>query len=277
VHYIFFFQAEDGIRDFHVTGVQTCALPISPSRHHREGGAGQDYVGGPAYVRRLAAGESPRAVWSALPQHGSGTPDRLAAIAEACAATLASGRGVLVVVPAAADVEELHAVLTEALPGEPVVALQAEHGPARRYRAFLRVLLGQARVVVGTRAAAFAPVRRLGLVVCWDDGDDLLAEPRAPYPHAREVLTLRAAHERAGLLLGGWSRTVEAALLVESGWAAPVVATRATVRARTPRVEAPGEVDLAREGPAAAARIPHPAWRLVQEALENGPVLVQVP
>src|SRR5690606_40187358 len=27
-HVIFFFQAEDGIRDFHVTGVQTCALPI---------------------------------------------------------------------------------------------------------------------------------------------------------------------------------------------------------------------------------------------------------
>src|SRR5690606_39389816 len=26
---VFFFQAEDGIRDFHVTGVQTCALPIS--------------------------------------------------------------------------------------------------------------------------------------------------------------------------------------------------------------------------------------------------------
>src|SRR5690606_40994678 len=28
---IFFFQAEDGIRDFHVTGVQTCALPIWPT------------------------------------------------------------------------------------------------------------------------------------------------------------------------------------------------------------------------------------------------------
>src|SRR5690606_39885155 len=27
-HFVFFFQAEDGIRDFHVTGVQTCALPI---------------------------------------------------------------------------------------------------------------------------------------------------------------------------------------------------------------------------------------------------------
>src|SRR5436309_4531911 len=30
--FFFFFQAEDGIRDFHVTGVQTCALPISPVR-----------------------------------------------------------------------------------------------------------------------------------------------------------------------------------------------------------------------------------------------------
>src|SRR5215475_10031283 len=29
--FVFFFQAEDGIRDFHVTGVQTCALPIYPA------------------------------------------------------------------------------------------------------------------------------------------------------------------------------------------------------------------------------------------------------
>src|SRR5690606_39607258 len=31
--FIFFFQAEDGIRDFHVTGVQTCALPIFTTTH----------------------------------------------------------------------------------------------------------------------------------------------------------------------------------------------------------------------------------------------------
>src|SRR6266508_3309107 len=31
LHVDFFFQAEDGIRDGHVTGVQTCALPISPT------------------------------------------------------------------------------------------------------------------------------------------------------------------------------------------------------------------------------------------------------
>src|SRR5690606_40906433 len=38
----FFFQAEDGIRDFHVTGVQTCALPIyEPAFVHRCGGHGR--------------------------------------------------------------------------------------------------------------------------------------------------------------------------------------------------------------------------------------------
>src|SRR5690606_41050581 len=42
----FFFQAEDGIRDFHVTGVQTCALPIYPGqRDGVEGLVGDDVDG----------------------------------------------------------------------------------------------------------------------------------------------------------------------------------------------------------------------------------------
>ena len=68
--------------------------------------------------------------------------------------------------------------------------LTADLGPAERYRRFLRVAAAQVRCVVGTRAAVFAPVRDLGLVVVWDDGDDLHAEPRAPYPtSARSLLT----------------------------------------------------------------------------------------
>src|SRR6266511_5982551 len=43
----FFFQAEDGIRDFHVTGVQTCALPISARVHPR--GSGERLGRGAAY------------------------------------------------------------------------------------------------------------------------------------------------------------------------------------------------------------------------------------
>src|SRR5207245_3046343 len=41
---LFFFQAEDGIRDATVTGVQTCALPISETAKQRQGGAGNNLV-----------------------------------------------------------------------------------------------------------------------------------------------------------------------------------------------------------------------------------------
>src|SRR5690606_39911668 len=49
----FFFQAEDGIRDFHVTGVQTCALPIyRTSGLRRRGGAGRGRASGALLSRR---------------------------------------------------------------------------------------------------------------------------------------------------------------------------------------------------------------------------------
>ena len=118
--------------------------------------------------------------------------------------------------------------------------LTADAGPSARYRAFLAVSRGAVQVVVGTRAAAFAPVHDLGLVAMWDDGDDLYAEPRAPYPHTREVLLLRAHEEQSAALVGGFARTVEAEYLVRTGWAQELVADRATLRRRRPRSRSPG-------------------------------------
>jgi primosomal protein N' (replication factor Y) len=121
-------------------------------------------------------------------------------------------------------------------------------------------------------------VRDLGLVVLWDDGDDSLAEPHAPYWHAREVLALRAAHTGAAVVLGATARSVEAAALVASGWAREVVLPRAELRRRGPRVLTSGsDVDLARDEAARGARLPHVAWETAKTALERGPVLVQVP
>jgi len=240
------------------------------------------YRGGPAFLQHLTAGGAPRAVWSALPgPAGERWPD---AVAQAVAACALSGRGALVVVPDTRDVARVLEALTDVGvpawgPGRPggAVRLVADDGPAPRYRAFLAALRGRADVVVGTRASAFAPVRRLGLVVCWDDGDGLHAEPRAPYPHTREVLALRAEQEQAAFLVAAHGRTVESQALVESGWAHAVAAERATVRVRTPRVQALTSTELAREGPAAAARLPGPAWRTIHDRLADGPVLVQVP
>ena len=99
-----------------------------------------------------------------------------------------------------------------------------------RYRSFLRVLSGAAGVAIGTRSAAYAPVRDLGLVVCWDDGDDLHIEQRLPYAHAREVLLLRAEQEGAACLLAGHTRSTELQRLVDAGWAMPVEAERTVIR-----------------------------------------------
>ena len=156
--------------------------------------------------------------------------------------------------------------------------LSAGLGPAERYRRWLAVARGETRVVAGTRAAMFAPVAGLGLVVVWDDGDDLHAEPRAPYPHAREVLALRAHRARAAALIGGFARTAEATSLVASGWAHAVTAPRDVVRRFAPDVRVTGDdAELARDEAARSARIPSLALRAARAALDRGPVLVQVP
>jgi primosomal protein N' (replication factor Y) len=158
------------------------------------------------------------------------------------------------------------------------VALTAELGPAERYRRWLAVRRGAAGAVVGTRAAMFAPVRDLGLVVLWDDGDDVHAEPHAPYPHVREVLALRAHRAGAGALIGGFARTTDATQLVETGWAHALVPDRPRLRQAMPRVRPAGEdAELARDEAARTARLPHLAFRTARQALEHGPVLVQVP
>src|SRR5690625_2186998 len=193
---------------------------------------------------------------------------------EVCSSDL-SGRTVVVCLPDQRDVDALHEVLSSS--GLEHVVLTAEQGRAARYRRFLLALTGQTRVVIGTRSAAFAPVGQLGLVVCWDDGDDLHVEPRAPYPHIREVLALRANLTGAAALFGGFARTPEAQLLVRDGWARALQAPRPVVREHTPRVQAPSDVDLDREGPAGRARVPGAAIRLLRAALADGPVLVQVP
>ncbi|MDN4175672.1 primosomal protein N', partial [Nocardioides sp. SOB77] len=226
-----------------------------------------------AYLARLAEGASPRAVWSVAP--GEDWPARLA---EAAAATRRSGRGALICVPDGKDVDRVDRALTALLGEGHHVTLTADAGPARRYRDFLAVSRGTRRIVVGTRAAAFAPVHDLGLVVVWDDGDDLHAEPRAPYPHTRETLLLRAGREGAAALVAGFARSVEAEYLLRTDWARELAAPRAVVRERVRTVVAgASDLDLVRDPLARSARVPRQALEAVRAALEDGPVLVQNP
>ncbi|MET3806898.1 primosomal protein N' (replication factor Y) [Nakamurella sp. UYEF19] len=248
--------------------------PAPPAAPPVDRTAWQVYQAGDAFLTAVQEGRPVRAVWQALP--GEDWPARLA---EAAALAARSGRGALLVVPDARDLARIEAALSAVLTPAEFVTLAADLGPAERYRRYLKLSRGQVRVAAGTRAAAFAPVRDLALVAVFDDGDDLLSEPRAPYPHTREVLMLRSAGERCALLVGGYTRTAEAELLIASRWARPIVADRATVRARAPRIEAAGdEYATGADSAAAGARLSPAAFAAARAALAaERPVLVQVP
>jgi primosomal protein N' (replication factor Y) len=264
-----------------------------PSRHARaetgRGGAAREpaavntpdgpggfarYRSGAAFLRAVADGRGARAVWSACP--GEAWPDR---IAEALATAAAAGRGALAVVPDNRDLDRLDAAVSQRLGPGAYVALSADLGPEARYRRWLATRRGAVQVVIGTRAAAYAPVADLGLLAIWDDGDDSYDEPRAPYAHTRDVLVLRSSLSGSALLVGGFARTAEAQLLVESGWAHEIAPERDVLRRAAPRVLPTGDdFEQARDPAAAAARLPSLAWRTTRDALESGaPVLVQVP
>ncbi len=178
----------------------------------------------------------------------------------------------IVVVPDGTDVARFADVFESRL-GAAVTRLTGDQKPRDRYRHFLRVRVGEATIVIGTRNSVFAPVEGLRLIVVWDDGDDSLAESRAPGWHAREVAALRSLGCEASLVIAGFSQSVESAKLVEQGWLRGVTPVRGS-RHRGPLILTAAS---ARVGdPAAAARIPRFAWEVISQGLERGPVLVQV-
>ncbi|MFF0527325.1 primosomal protein N' [Nocardia amikacinitolerans] len=232
------------------------------------------YIHGEAFLAALGQGKGVRAAWQAMPGE-----DWARRLAELAATVVGAGRSAILMVP---DQRDLNRVLAECvrLVGDSAVGLTAGLGPAARYRRWLAVLRGSARIVVGTRSAVFAPAANLGLIAIWDDGDDTYAEPRAPYPHAREVSMLRAHETGAAFVAAGFARTAETQAVVDSGWAHDLVADRSVLRKAAPRISAPGDSDIAmeRDPVARAVRIPGVAFAAARAALKEGAaVLVQVP
>ncbi len=233
------------------------------------------YQFGQSFVDAVLAGKLARAAWQVAPGE-----DWAAAVAALATKVAIDGGGVLIVVPDQRDVDKCESALRAVVGPRQITALTASQGPQARYSRFLSVLHGQGRLVVGTRSAAFAPVNDLRLMVLMHDGDDSLVDPRAPYVHAREVMTTRSTLEGASLILGGYSRTAETQLLVESGWMHELVAPREVLRQRAPFIHAAGDSDfeLERDPRARDARLPSTAFQAAVKSLDRkAPVLFQVP
>ncbi|QGV68109.1 primosomal protein N' [Clavibacter nebraskensis] len=192
-------------------------------------------------------------------------------LAQAAARVLASGRSSVLVVPDYRDQDQLEAALAAHAPTGSVLRTDARQSGPDRYRSFLAGLGDVPRIVVGNRSAVYAPAPSLGLVAMWDEGDPLHAEPLSPYAHARDVALLRSRQQGTALVLLAHSRSTEVERLVAIGYLTSV----APATNRTPRV-IPTTSQTGDEGFARQARIPSGAWRAAKDAVEHGPVLIQV-
>lgn len=233
------------------------------------------YQFGESFVDTVLGGGIARAAWQVAPGD-----DWAAALAALAAKIAVDGGGSLIVVPDQRDVDKLERALREIVAAKQVTVLGNATGPQARYRRYLSALVGQARIVIGTRSAAFAPVANLRLAVIVDDGDDNLVDNLKPYVHAREVLTTRSALEGCSLILAGHSRTAETQLLVESGWAHDLVPSESTLSARRPAITPVGAFgfQVARDLQGGTTSLSGPAYQAARRALDRGePVLVQVP
>ncbi|CAI9409891.1 primosomal protein N' [Aestuariimicrobium sp. T2.26MG-19.2B] len=237
-----------------------------------------DTTTGARFLAALERGEAVRGFWQVPTVHHP-AGDIARGVAQAVAAALRAGRGALVLVPDLKDIARVQPALEAALGARTVAVLQSESGPAARYRNYLSVVRGQARVVLGTRSAMFAPVRDLGLVVVLDDGDDLHAEPRTPYPHTRQVAAMRVPIDGCALLLASRARSCEAQAWVEAGWMHPLELPRGELRRMLPLVKVAADSDraIARDPLAAQVRLPQVVFETIRVGLTQGPVLVQVP
>jgi primosomal protein N' (replication factor Y) len=173
--------------------------------------------------------------------------------------------GVIVVVP---DWRDL-ALLSRALGDVPHVTVDSSGTPSERYGRYLDILSGDARIVIGTRAAVYAPVVDIELLVVVDESDPLLEEPHTPYVHARDAAVVRNSIEGGRLVFASITPSVESTRFAELGFVEPSV----TKPSRTAVMLAN---DVSDDGYASRARIPSSGWKVLREALERGPVLVQV-
>lgn len=245
------------------------------SIEHPDLSAWSRYEYGESFVDSVLAGHIARAAWQIAP--GADWAEALSALG---ASVAIKGGGVLMVVPDQRDLDRLEKAFRQYVSAKQVTVLAHSTGPQARYRRYLSALTGQSRIVIGTRSAAFAPVKDLQLAVILNDGDDNLVDNLKPYVHAREVLSTRSAHEGCSFIVAGHSRTAEVQLLVESGWAHNLVPTEEALKASRPDIVPVGAfgVQLARHMQGGTTSVSGPAFQATRAALDRGePVLVQVP
>ena len=144
---------------------------------------------------------------------GSGKTSVYIKLIQSC---LDDGKSAMLLVPEIALTPQLLGVMA-AYFGETVAVLHSSLSAGERYDQWKRVRQGDAKLVVGTRSAVFAPTMDLGLIILDEEQEHSYKSENSPRYDAREVALWRGAKEKALVLFGSATPAVETMHRAKSG------------------------------------------------------------
>jgi len=154
-------------------------------------------------TRRLESRE-----FSAVLLHGVTASGKTEIYLRLIARCLEQGRTALMLVPEIALTPAVQAQFLARL-GSQVAVLHSGLSETERHEEWWRVRRGEARVILGTRSAIFAPLADLGVVIVDEEHDSSYKQEETPRYHGRDVAVVRAREARALIVLGSATPSLE--------------------------------------------------------------------
>lgn len=129
---------------------------------------------------------------------------------------LRAGKSAILLVPEIALTPQMLQTFSSHF-GDNIAVLHSSLSSGERYDEWKRIKTGQARVVIGTRSAVFAPLEAPGLIIIDEEQEDTYKSENNPRYHARDIAKYRVARSGGLLLLGSATPNVESRYAAETG------------------------------------------------------------
>ena len=157
---------------------------------------------------------------------------------DAMAKVLAQGRQVLFLLPEINLTPQLLKRVENRFADVPTAVLHSQMAAGRRTRDYLRAMLGQAKLVIGTRLAVFTPLPDVGLIVVDEEHDSSFKQDNELRYHARDLAVWRAKQSGCPVVLGSATPSLESWHKAQSGaYRLLQLTERAHASAQLPQVE----------------------------------------
>lgn len=157
---------------------------------------------------------------------------------DAMAKVLAQGRQVLFLLPEINLTPQLLKRVENRFADVPTAVLHSQMAAGKRTQDYLRAMLGQAKLVIGTRLAVFTPMDDVGLIVVDEEHDGSFKQDNELRYHARDLAVWRAKQSGSPIVLGSATPSLESWHKAQSGaYRLLQLTERAYTAAQLPQVE----------------------------------------